>query len=298
MKLRKPMKSMNLVKIVTAAVAGVGLAALAVVAAPSVSGQDRRPSEQGQQREQRREPRELTVLAGRGVEIGVSIRDVEASDKVQAGVLIEDVRPESPAEKAGLKKSDVIVEFDGEHVRSARQFTRLVHETAPGRSVKATVVRDGQKKTVDVTPADGRMTFQIDSDRIRERVDSMLADRLPPMNFDFNWDGMGGFNGRGTLGITVSELTPQLASYFGAQDGVLVASVSQDSPASRAGLKAGDVITTANGTRVHSREDLMHQMPAAGDGGEVSLGVVREHKETTMAVKIEPRRSPRNVRPA
>jgi len=297
MKMMKMMKTMKLVRVVTAVIAGGGLAALAFVAAPSVSGQDRRSGEQREQREPR-EPRELTVLAGRGVEIGVSIRDVEASDKVQAGVLIEDVRPESPAEKAGLKKSDVIVEFDGEHVRSARQFTRLVHETAPGRSVKATVVRDGQKKTVDVTPADGRMTFQIDSDRMRERVDSMLADRLPPMNFDFNWDGMGGFNGRGTLGITVSELTPQLASYFGAQDGVLVASVSQDSPASRAGLKAGDVITTANGTRVHSREDLMHQMPAAGDGGEVSLGVVREHKETTMAVKIEPRRSPRNVRPA
>ena len=290
---------MKLVKASSVVVAVVGLGALAIVAAPSVSGQDRAVREPLEQREQheQREPRELTVLAGRGAEIGVSIRDVEASDKAQAGVFVEEVRPESPAEKAGLKKSDVIVEFDGEHVRSARQFTRLVNETAPGRTVKATIVRDGQRKTVDVTPADGRMTFEIDNNRLRERMNSMMADRLPPMNFDFNWPGMPGF-GRGALGVTVAELTPQLAAYFGAKDGVLVAAVSDDSPASRAGLLAGDVITTVNGNSVHNREDLVRALPSAGDGGDVTLGVVRDHKETTIKAKIEPRRSSRNVRPA
>jgi serine protease Do len=61
------------------------------------------------------------VLAGRGAEIGVQV-----VDRKEGGVVIEEVRPDSPAEKAGVKRSDVIVTFDGERVRSVRQFTRLV----------------------------------------------------------------------------------------------------------------------------------------------------------------------------
>ena len=87
----------------------------------------------------------------------MSIRDVGSDDKAPAGVVVEEVQPDSAAEKAGLKHSDVIVEFDGEHVRSARQFTRLVQETASGRTVKATVMRDGQKKELQITPGKGRM---------------------------------------------------------------------------------------------------------------------------------------------
>src|SRR5260221_572875 len=117
----KPMKVIKLFSILIA-LAGAGV--LAVAAAPSAFGQDYRP-------------RDLAVLAGRGVEIGVSVRDVElteADPQKAGGVLVEDVRPGSPAEKAGVKRSDVIIEFDGEHVRSARQFARLVQETGPGRS--------------------------------------------------------------------------------------------------------------------------------------------------------------------
>ena len=65
------------------------------------------------------------------------------------GVVIEEVQPDSPAEKAGLKPSDVIVEFGGEHVRSARQFGRLVQETPAGRAVKATITHDGHTYDVD-----------------------------------------------------------------------------------------------------------------------------------------------------
>src|SRR6476660_7742020 len=61
--------------------------------------------------------RDFMVLAGRGAEIGVQVADGK-----DAGVVVEEVRPDSPAEKAGVKRADVIVEFDGEHVRSARQF--------------------------------------------------------------------------------------------------------------------------------------------------------------------------------
>ncbi len=86
------------------------------------------------------------------------MRDVEPSDVTkqklagQAGAVIEQVDSETPAATAGLKAGDVVVAFDGERVRSARQLDRLVEETPPGRSVKMSIVRDTAKLDVDVTP--------------------------------------------------------------------------------------------------------------------------------------------------
>src|SRR6266581_3761152 len=118
---------MKTLKVLSVLVLLAGVLVLALVMPPSVHGQRADSPE--------RRNRAFTVLAGRGAEIGVSIRDVEASDKSPSGgVVIEEVRKDGPADKAGLKQADVIVAFDGEHVRSARQFTRLVQETVPGRT--------------------------------------------------------------------------------------------------------------------------------------------------------------------
>jgi serine protease Do len=278
--------SMRLLKFVgvLAVLAGVGLYAQA--RPPFGSGGD--PS--------------FMVLAGRGAQIGVSVRDARTDDKAPAGgVVVEEVQPDSAAAKAGLKRSDVIVEFDGEHVRSARQFTRLVQETAPGRTVKATVMRDGQRKDLQITLAEGRAALApggdgmvLEGQQLRERLNDLgrLGDRTLP--FDFN-GGTFSFqmpqaDARGRLGVAVDELTPQLATYFGAKDGVLIASVSEDSPASRAGLKAGDVIVKIDNEPVRSREDLVRLLADVKDGGEATIGLVRDKKETTVTVKLEARR--------
>jgi S1-C subfamily serine protease len=92
----------------------------------------------------------VMVLDGRGAQLGVMVSDVDA--KEPQGVRIDDVNPDSPADKAGLREGDVVVEYDGERVRSARQFTRLVQETPDGRTVKIGVMRNGQKQTFDATP--------------------------------------------------------------------------------------------------------------------------------------------------
>jgi serine protease Do len=247
------------------------------------------------------------VLAGRGAEIGVSIRDAAADDKAPGGgVIVEEVRPDSAAEKAGLKRADLIVEFDGEHVRSARQFTRLVQETAPGRTVKAVVMREGQRKELQLTPREGRGLLERDGDRTvldGQRLQDRLNElgRFTDRSLPFNYNG-GNFSfampfERGRLGVEVDELTPQLATYFGAKDGVLVVSVSDDSPASRAGLKAGDVVTKINNEPVRSREDLLRLVGDVKDDGDLTIGIVRDRKETTARAKIEARR-PRRGQPA
>jgi serine protease Do len=266
------------------AIAGV---ALTIVAVPVLAQNRQNRTEIDRQD---RGLRELTVLAGRGPEIGVRI-----NDRAEGGVVVEDVQPDSPAEKAGIKRSDVITEFDGERVRGARQFERLVRETPPGRTVKAIVTHDGQRKDVQITPSEGRDTNAMifDGDRMRERLGD-LAGRLPNFNFDFDFPGS--VSGR-RLGVTVEELSHQLAEYFGAKDGVLVSAVTEGSAAARAGLKAGDVITSINGTRVTSREDLTRALRDATTD-EVAIGIVRDKKETSVKATIEPLRRPARGRPA
>lgn len=295
---------MKLIKILGVLVAIAGVAALLVVA-PSVHGQpfgptpDQSALAQGRRVEGPDRARDRAILSGRGAEIGVSVRDVDSSQadekNVGTGAVIEEVRSDSPAERAGLQRLDIVVEFDGEHVRSARQFGRLVEETPPGRTVKATVVRDGQKKDVQITPSAERFAdVFIDRDRLRQQLGD-LAVQLPRFNFDFD---LLGESSRSRLGVTVTELSPQLAAYFGAKDGVLVASVTEDSPAGRAGLKAGDVITSVNGEPVRSRADVTRAVRDAKDD-EVTIAIVRDKKETTVKAKIEARRRPaRTVRPA
>jgi serine protease Do len=280
---------MKTLKIAGVLITLMGAAALAVALGPSVYGQS-----------PERRARELTVLSGRGGEIGVRIADAAGSGSGNAaGVEIVDVEPSGAAEKAGVKKGDVVVEFDGERVRSSRQFARLVQETPPGRSVKATVMRDGQRKDVQIVAAEGpgQSGFAVDGDRPSDQLGdlNMLRDRLP---FNFNFDfARPGAPSSGRLGVTVDELTRQLADYFGAKDGVLVTGVTDDSAAARAGLKAGDVITSINGRRVASRDDIVRELRDANDD-EVSIGIVRDKKEIVVNARLERLRAPRRGRPA
>ena len=74
------------------------------------------------------------------------------NDAADEGAVVRDVHRDSPAASAGFADGDVIVEFDGERVRSASQLTRLVRETPAGRIVGATVMRDGRRVELEVTP--------------------------------------------------------------------------------------------------------------------------------------------------
>lgn len=285
-------------KAIVAGAVVVLLVGAAFVVAPAVRSQDRSSEERGRDRR-------VFMLDGRGSAIGVSIRDREAGD----GVLIEDVEEDGPAAKAGIRDGDVIVEFDGERVRSARQFARLVQETPDGRSVKATIVRGGGRQTVDVTPHRGNRTADLlmpgIAGDIEREVERSL--RALPKNFafDFNWDAegypMGTVWSRGRLGAQLSPLTDQLAAYFGTKEGVLVSSVEPESAAAKAGLKAGDVITSINGRSVESPRDVTQELRAADAGKEVEIAIVRDKKAQTLKAQLpESGRStrPRYVRPA
>jgi S1-C subfamily serine protease len=273
---------MRLIKLLGVLVALAGAVVLAVVFAPSAFGPfDSHLRAQGRQSGDR----PFMILDGRGSELGIRINDEKD------GVKIAEVQPNGPAEKAGMKTGDVIVAFDGERVRSGRQLVRLVQETPAGKTVTARVRRDGSEKDLQVTPDEGRGLSNLNgrlgnlTDRLgdlSDRLQNRDFDRMRPFNFDFNFGDV--MSGR-RLGVTTEELTDQLAKYFGVPDGVLVTAVTDGSAASKAGIKAGDVITSIDGHRVTSRDDLVRDLRDA-PADEVTIGIVREKKETTVKANV------------
>ncbi|HEY8548506.1 MAG TPA: PDZ domain-containing protein [Vicinamibacterales bacterium] len=250
-----------------------------------------------------------------GSKLGASVRDVDRADvsreklPAETGAVVEEVTGDSPASKAGLKAGDVILEFDGQPVRSARQLERLVDETPAGRTVKMAVQRNGARVDLEVTPEASRFAWRgrelgpFDPERdlpeVRRRLERalpraerQLRRRLPAYDFDFDFDLM--VPGRPRLGVQVQELSGDLPGYFGVKSGVLVAGVDADSPAAKAGLKAGDVITAVNGQSVDSPMELRREINRV-EGKTAQLSVTRDRK--AMDVKVElPEREERRVR--
>ena len=237
-----------------------------------------------------------------GGEIGVSVRDVPATDAAggAGGVVVDEVREGSPAATAGFKSGDLVTSFDGERVRSARQFARLVEETPAGRSVKAQVRRGTQTVDLTVTPATREADNMIRREfRVRPgeefpmrvaplpRVRPDAAPALPDVDVFMDRPGR--------LGVSVQELTPELAEYFGVKDGVLVSSVQKDSPAAKAGVKPGDVITSVDGASVDDAAELRRRVWKHEDATEVNLGLTRDKKSLTLKVPVESAKPKRPV---
>jgi serine protease Do len=291
---------MRLLKIAGFVTVGLGIGAASIALAPALAGQVK-------VRAGTPKARATLEMFGGGSQIGVSVRDIDDADvkreklSAASGVAIEEVWSDSPASRAGLKAGDVVVEFDGEKVRSAQQFARLVEETPDGRTVRMAVVRDGQRMTMDVKPE--ARGFALSRKLIPPEAFSRLDDlrfEVPALKtFDMPGFEVHTLLRTGRLGARVENLTSQLADYFGTKGGALVTSVDEGSPAEKAGIKAGDVITGVNGSRVDDASDLRAELRRADDDDTVSIEIVRDKKTQTVKATLEPpRERVRRRRPA
>jgi serine protease Do len=191
-----------------------------------------------------------------------------------------------------VKTGDNILEFDGERVRSVRQFTRLVQESAVGHPVPVVLSRNGSRTTVNVTPEgsafDDDFSYRLlDGVRVARPViptppPTPRAAPMPP-----GFDNFFRLTGRRQLGVTLESLDDQLATYFGVKEGVLVKSVEKDSAAEKAGLKAGDVITTVNGRKIYETSDVTRAIDRSEDGADFTIDVMRDKKPMTLKGKLE-----------
>ena len=217
------------------------------------------------------------------------------------GVGITQVVKDSPAEKAGLRKDDVILRIDGENVTSVRKLNRLVSEIAPDHSVRITISRNGAEQEITATMGKRKNTaFAQDLFSKEPRVwkwegpDKKLLDNLNDLNklHDFhlnnNNDLVFALSNSRRIGVSSVALTKQLADYFGIADGrgVLVTNVSDDGPAAKAGIKAGDVITAIDGEAIDSPGDISRVINRKKEG-EVSLTVIRNKSQQTF--RLTPR---------
>ena len=189
--------------------------------------------------------------------LGVNIQDLKGDlaeyygSKQSEGVLVTDVVPGNPADKAGIKAKDIITAVNGEKVQNSRELTAKAATLPVGETTKITVVRDGKEKTFDVKVAKRPLT---------------LADAgKPPVEKE------------GQYGLQVTDLTPEIAKNLNVnrETGVVVVGVRPDSKAYKAGVQQGDLILEVNRRNVSSTGELKQLLAKYKDGDGVSLLVQR-----------------------
>lgn len=210
--------------------------------------------------------------------------------KDATGAEVINVDRDGPAGKAGLRPHDVILQMNGQSIAGEAQLRRMLQETPSGRTVTLLISRDGQQQTVTVQLAD-RAILEQDAWSQRMVVPAPEDDGAfsleGPSGHSFGSGFFGVFSlGSPSVGADLDVLGSQLADYFGVKDGqgLLVKHVAEDSPASRAGLRAGDVITKANGQKMATLGEWM-KMLHANRGKQVQITLIRNRKEQTITLE-------------
>jgi serine protease Do len=228
--------------------------------------------------------------------LGVETHEVTADKakelklSAERGVVLGKIVPDSPAAKAGLKENDVVTEINGQRIEGAAQFRRMIHEIPAGRTVQLTVWRDGRTQTISATL--GKSEQGRHAMKMMAPTPGTFAFRMPEMpeipSMELNGNML--FGGQPRLGIDAEDLSGQLGAFFGAPEGegILVRDVTSGSPADKAGMKAGDVITSLNGERIRTVGELREKLSAKRDDKDrtVKLGVLRNKSEISLNVEL------------
>jgi serine protease Do len=238
--------------------------------------------------------------------LGIGVAEID-SERAKAlslkevhGVEVKSVDHDSPAAKAGLKESDVVLEYNGQRIEGTEQFIRLVRETPVDRQVNLLVWRNGGTQTLTATIGHRKEHFFFRTGDGDDDVDlNVEIPPMPPMPAMPAMPPMPemplvpefprafGSARSGVLGIECESLGSQLAGFFGVKDGVLVRSVAKDSAAEKAGIRAGDVIVKVNGEAVTSAHEITSLVRAARSKHTFPVVLVRDKKEATLSVTVE-----------
>jgi serine protease Do len=180
----------------------------------------------------------------------------------QKGILVAQVSEDSPAEKAGIKQGDVIIEFDGKPVEQVGPFRNEVALKIPGSNMNITILRNGERKVLSVTMG-----------KLPDKEASITG---RPHNLE-------------KLGMTVQNLTPELARQFGLEGkkGVVVTNVAPDSLAAVANIKPGGIILEVNRKPVENMEEFKKAIAEVPDNSAVLLLVQEGEYARYVALKTD-----------
>ncbi|MBV9406824.1 MAG: PDZ domain-containing protein, partial [Acidobacteriaceae bacterium] len=226
-----------------------------------------------------------TQFRSGGSYLGIHLLEIDANRARalklpdERGVEIAAVEEDSPAEHAGLRKGDVVINYNGENVLGAEQFIRLVQETPAGRKVKMQVWREGKAEWLVATTAAPKPWFTVPPNFVNFSTPSVNTFIFPDIpNPLLVWKNS-------FLGIECESVDSQLAQYFGVKHGLLVRSVDRGSAGEKAGMRAGDVLVAFGDRTLISPHDMSSYIRSEHQAGRsVSVSLVRDHKTLTLTV--------------
>lgn len=246
-----------------------------------------------------------------GISVALSHRD---SDSI--GAYVQAVTPGGPAAKAGIRSGDLITRLDGKSLTDRDGQKTGEDESAPGvrlielaaklephDTIAVDFVREGKRQSVKLVTGDEPMAamgpegnqflFRMPSGEEREfRFPGMQIEPMPGMEGQGRieimrrpgWTAAPMAFGTGMLGeLELAPLNPDLGSYFGATEGILVIRVPAGSPL---GLKGGDVVLTVDGRKPSSPSSLIRILRSYDEGESFKLEVLRQKKHETITARL------------
>jgi serine protease Do len=215
--------------------------------------------------------------------LGVGVMDVTPerakalNRKEEGGVEVKHVDENSPASKAGLRENDIILEVNKVKVDDVDQFVRTISESAPGTKIDLSVWRNSARQNLAATLE----AHNISMDNFDPDFPMPPMPPMPPLG---TVDGPVFVVQAPIIGFEGETLTSQLAEFFGVKSGVLVRSVTAGTPAAKAGLKAGDVVTKVNAVTVTNPREVQ-ALVRMSRRRTIPFAVVRDKKE--MSIDLE-----------
>lgn len=205
---------------------------------------------------------------------------------IDYGAIVNEVLGDSPADEAGINDGDVIISFDGQKVWDQDDLLDFLEDKRAGESVALELFRDGKSVTVNVELGN----------RPRSRGFFSRSPRAPKAssrNYVLFDKGHGNNHKyrkhkNGYVGVSLTPLSDQLADYFGANSdvGVLITEVSDDSPAEKAGLKAGDVIVAIEDEEISDYSDVKEIVGESDQGDKLTFTILRNKRQQKIEVEV------------
>lgn len=216
---------------------------------------------------------------------------VRIMDRDEGGVIIAEIDRESPAELAGLKRGDVILDFEGKKVANKEMLGDEIKKRKPGESVTLKLERDG--KEIEIKAKLGEASEEELKRELEQKFPRLFLPRtvgplLRPKSLETRGFNLG-FEKRKYVGVTLEEINRELSEYFGLKEGkgLLVLKIKEGGPAEKAGLRVGDVIVEAEGKRLERMEEFTESIMNKNKGDKIKLGFFRDRKKMSVEVEVE-----------